>query len=308
MVHKFLSTEDTTSLKGLAILFIILSHIGDGGFHHRIFVPLGGFGVAIFLILSGYGLMESYKKHGLENFFKKRLLRILIPYVLWVMTFIVIMLCLHQRILLSSIRYWFVEYIFLWYIVFFFALKHAYQYRWPLFCIVAIISFWILPCLQAQQSLSFLIGIAISERKSQLVHIQRRKLFQIAALRVVVGILAFAAKQWLAMHISSVPTSDILVVHNVDDDDQLRKFVQIITKCPIAIAIIIIMTQTKARLLKFNYLGLIAYELYLVHMPFYGLINCNYYYLLFFLLFISITSVVLGRCNRKITSYILDSW
>ena len=103
-------------MKGVAILLVILSHIGHDGFHHRMFVPLGGFGVAIFLILSGYGLMESFKKKGLENYFRKRFLRILTPYILWVMIYTIIMYGMQWQIFLSDIRYWFVEYISIWYI------------------------------------------------------------------------------------------------------------------------------------------------------------------------------------------------
>ena len=43
----------TTSLKGIAIVIIILCH--TMGCRPRVFTPLGGIGVAMFLILSGYG-------------------------------------------------------------------------------------------------------------------------------------------------------------------------------------------------------------------------------------------------------------
>ena len=142
----------------------------------------GGFGVAIFLILSGFGLMESYKKNGLENYFKKRLLRILTPYVLWVMIYTIIMYGLHFLIYLSDIRYWFVEYISLWYLVFFFVQKYFRRYRWSLFGITAIITFYFLPCLQAQQSLSFVIGLAISEYRQKLEQLDRKKLYQTAVI------------------------------------------------------------------------------------------------------------------------------
>ena len=46
----------------------MLSHFT--GNMSRIFTPLGGIGVAMFLILSGYGLNESFKKNGLDGFWK----------------------------------------------------------------------------------------------------------------------------------------------------------------------------------------------------------------------------------------------
>ena len=68
----------TTSLKGIAIVIIILCH--TMGCFTRVFTPLGGIGVAMFLILSGYGLNESFKRNGIEGFWVKRFSRVWIPY------------------------------------------------------------------------------------------------------------------------------------------------------------------------------------------------------------------------------------
>ena len=73
-----LSKNQTNTLKGIAIIVILIAHIGTR--YSRFFTPLGGIGVAIFLILSGYGLELSYQKNGLKNFWKKRLLNVFIPY------------------------------------------------------------------------------------------------------------------------------------------------------------------------------------------------------------------------------------
>ena len=78
----FFDKNYTTIAKGIAIFMIMLCHMScfwPGG---RLLSPLGGTGVAIFLVTSGYGLMESYKRVGLENFWKKRLLRVWIPYAI----------------------------------------------------------------------------------------------------------------------------------------------------------------------------------------------------------------------------------
>lgn len=45
-----------------------------------IFSPLGGTGVALFLLLSGFGLNESFKTHGLSCYWRKKSLRVLMPY------------------------------------------------------------------------------------------------------------------------------------------------------------------------------------------------------------------------------------
>ena len=66
----------TTTLRGIAILIIMIGHVGVSGFGCRLFNPFGGIGVAMFLFLSGYGLSESFKKNGLNHFWKKKMMRI----------------------------------------------------------------------------------------------------------------------------------------------------------------------------------------------------------------------------------------
>ena len=58
-----------TAIKGMAILIIIMGHLGNI-FGVRVFNPLGSCGVAIFLFCSGYGLQKSYYKKNLKE--KKR--------------------------------------------------------------------------------------------------------------------------------------------------------------------------------------------------------------------------------------------
>lgn len=83
-----LSTELTSELKGFALLAVVFSHIGyflvDD---HRFLFPLSvsaGVGVNLFLFLSGYGLTHSmlHKASSLLEFYKKRVTRIFIP--LWI--------------------------------------------------------------------------------------------------------------------------------------------------------------------------------------------------------------------------------
>jgi len=87
-----LSINKTQELKGLAILMIILSHIGyflvDD---HRFLWPLStmaGVGVNLFLFLSGFGLTVSNLKKNLSvwQFYKRRLIKLFIP--LWPMLLI----------------------------------------------------------------------------------------------------------------------------------------------------------------------------------------------------------------------------
>ena len=84
----------TAELKGLAILMIVFSHIGyflvsD----HRFLWPLSimaGIGVNLFLFLSGFGLAASQTRQTLSpwQFYKKRLLKLFVPFWLMIVTFL----------------------------------------------------------------------------------------------------------------------------------------------------------------------------------------------------------------------------
>ncbi len=81
-----LSFLQTNQIRGLAITLIILNHIcyytDPPPFLYGIWSEAGMIGVAIFLILSGYGLCISLKSKGIQNFFTKRISKILIPLIL----------------------------------------------------------------------------------------------------------------------------------------------------------------------------------------------------------------------------------
>lgn len=92
---KGFSHSVTTELKGVAIFFVVLSHIGyflvtD----HRFLTPLSnyaGVGVDLFLLLSGYGLVASALRQPLliTQFYKKRLVKTFLPVVVTVLLFFI---------------------------------------------------------------------------------------------------------------------------------------------------------------------------------------------------------------------------
>jgi membrane-bound acyltransferase YfiQ involved in biofilm formation len=80
-----LSILQTNQMKGIAILIIIVHHVGlalgSPGYLSPL-LYLGFPSVAIFLVLSGYGIFLSIEKKGLNNFFSKRVMRVYIPFIL----------------------------------------------------------------------------------------------------------------------------------------------------------------------------------------------------------------------------------
>src|SRR5574344_1516012 len=251
--------NSTTSLRGVAALLIVASHVLSI-FIGRIMTPIGGIGVAIFLILSGYGLNESYKKKRLSQFWKRRFVRLAIPY--WLMQCIsLLFISVPLSVFLLDMsfvvsEYWFMEYIVRIYIFYWLCTNFVPRYRLPLLFLISVISFFLLPEIQAEQVLSFPIGIAFSEYRERLDHISRRNYIIFAIMSFALAASCLAIKQ-----LPEVRELQNTVTYNL---------VQLGIKLPAAIGIIgFVVAQGKpicSRILCF--FGLIAFEFYLIHMKF----------------------------------------
>ena len=87
-------------LMGIAAISIILFHFSNeckaANLHYYpwnefILNFISSSGVDIFLILSGYGLYYSFKKNNnVKKFYKKRFIKILIPYIIFCLPAIII--------------------------------------------------------------------------------------------------------------------------------------------------------------------------------------------------------------------------
>lgn len=303
-----LSKSFTTSMKGVAILLVFISHAGNDGFRLKFLIPLGAIAVAVFFVLSGYGLMESYYKNGIAGFWNKRFLRVLLPYLTWIGFYSALMLLLEKDLSIDGLRYWFVEYILIWYVVFFFAIKYAFKYRWFVFLLVATLLFFYMPNVQAQQSLSFIVGIAISEKKDSISSFRKEKLFAIGWLNIFVAMIAFGIKHWITIRNVGVPTAelnDFLVINHVEENDYWMKFLQLIPKVPFALFLIILLKFLHVeRSNLIHVIGLASYEMYLVHSPFRDVINGNIGNLLLLIIIVCAFTFLLYQLDKKITRYI----
>ena len=85
----FLSRTNSQQIKGVAILLVILGHMGAISY-------AGAYGVGIFLILSGFGLTLSYLKSGTQNFIRKRFNKIIIPYAIITLAWFLIQILRHN--------------------------------------------------------------------------------------------------------------------------------------------------------------------------------------------------------------------
>ena len=196
-----LSLSNTSVYRGYAILIIMLCHIA-GCWNFVGFTPFGGIGVAMFLFLSGYGLNESWKKNGLKSFWKKKVVRVIFPYVvfrmIWLMidgsildgsAYFSIVNCSHSS-------FWYIDYLVRCYIAFYISNKLLNgKYKLLLLLLFAIYSFLCLSSLCAEQAFSFLVGVIVSERKRVIDCVPFRKVCFYNSFLLLLGIGCLALKQ-----------------------------------------------------------------------------------------------------------------
>lgn len=117
-----LSKEQTTRLKGIAIIIVMCAHIG--------LLKNGTGGVALFLFLSGFGLMKSYDEKGLKSFWKKKITNVYFPYIIVAILQLLIYRITDPKktvITISGLSfglnvdptYWYISYLLFWYIAFY---------------------------------------------------------------------------------------------------------------------------------------------------------------------------------------------
>lgn len=136
----YLSNKSTKSLKGLLALLIIFHHVSQKittGENFSNFEYMGRYIVALFFFLSGYGLYFQYSNNitYMENFLRKRLARILIPFTVFIIIYVIYRATLGEVVNVdfflsfwkdhSNIVYngWFVNSIIVLYVIFYVSFK-----------------------------------------------------------------------------------------------------------------------------------------------------------------------------------------
>lgn len=127
-----LSIEETRYIKGIAILAIVLGHLG-------MLYKGGGIGVHLFLFVSGYGCIRSYCESGIKNFWNRKIRRIYLPYLILavikypsttlmnggVKDFLISVAGLDLGV---NIEMWYISYIFMWYFIFYILIYLSYSH------------------------------------------------------------------------------------------------------------------------------------------------------------------------------------
>ena len=157
----YLSNKSTKSLKGLLALLIIFHHISQKittGENFSNFEYMGRYIVALFFFLSGYGLYFQYSNNAtyMENFLKKRLVRIFIPFFVFIVIYVIYRATLGEVVNVdfflsfwkdhSNIIYngWFINSIIVLYVIFYvsFVGKNSKVAEYKLVFLTLVYIFW----------------------------------------------------------------------------------------------------------------------------------------------------------------------
>ena len=148
---------------------------------------------------------------------------------------------------------WYLNYLLTCYIVFYLVIRVPFltKHKIIVFTVLSVASFFLLREIKAEQSMSFLTGIALSEYKESEL-IRKRLNWKIGIPFLITGIATLAIKQ-----------TDF--IRNADQI--IYNFVQLLIKlpCGLGLCLIIISIAKKLNLRIFAIIGAISYELYLVH-------------------------------------------
>lgn len=220
-----IDSKTSKMFRGIAILMVIASHFAAGMYAEPIYPVAkefiskwGIYGVDIFFLLSGYGLVKSAAKNGINKAFGvKRLMNSYMPYILIIGFFAIVEKSVDGPkalwTLISGADYWFMNIIFVFYIIFMIVYKID-KFK-EIFITIAIVGysywmynsgksdFWVL------SNGAFLVGIyaaAIEERFGDKVKlwINRLNLTALAFIVMMVSWAAYASneKMWVHMVLS----------------------------------------------------------------------------------------------------------
>lgn len=261
---RVMSKDSTAIIKGFAILIIMLAHIGND-FGIRYLTPLGSLGVAIFLLCSGFGLEKSFQKNGLRGFWKKRIITAYLPYLVFEIigyvflyqgiTFKTVLLDL---LLIDTIHPygWYMSCLFLYYIAFWISSlisKKNPIIKYVVLSVCALLMFVFLRSLFKQQLLSFIIGALMANFEERICPYFKKASTSLIFLGI--GLSALLLRQ-----LDAVRNLHVLIYSMTE----VIQCTSLAIGC-VSLITIIILKLKHCFYLPITYVGLISFELYLIH-------------------------------------------
>lgn len=302
LTYEFFDHNHTTILKGIAILLVIWGHVGKvnsvGGIQF-----IAGAGVSIFLICSGYGLEMSYKKNGLDNYWKKRIVNVVIPfYVISILGY-----TLNNYMDLSISGYiniltfqsqWYISYLLVCYVLYYFTSKLLSDNKKKMIALALLFLVWFFvdtiiftkeeaPFLRARQMGAFLSGVIIANYKVKSENY---------------------LKTWSFVFVNTILGLGLMYLTNTNVVKSLPVIVSntlsLGTTVPLAYAIISFSNIYKRMFQNWNlyFVGIISYELFLVHSYSLNLVNRQLFLVPVFVIIVLGLSWFVYMARKRLTN------
>lgn len=302
MEEKIIEKNSTVIYKSVAIILILISHIGRY-IGINLLKPLGSVGVAIFLVVSGYGLNESFNLKGRKGFISKRFVKVFIPYILIVIIYSIIQRANIVDIIKYSLlielpngMYWFIKYIICIYAIFYGAtfIKNNKHRKYILaICILlfTIINYNIRNYIW--QIFSFMSGVILSENQNKFKKVINNNKYIIIFTFITIVSVFFKKLPFVEKRETGILDTilQILITFNLS-----------------AIILIIINRFNQIRVFN-NYLireiGNVSYEIYLIHVFFFDVMKEKtiisiFKYLIIVLILVFILHIVNTMINKAL--------
>ena len=271
---SYFGVKSTSCIKGFLAVGIIFHHISQLSHDESIFQNIGYYIVGIFFVISGYGLFHQLKnrENYLSGFLGRRLLKIIIPFVVVSFIYIVYRLKFIKETIgemaIQNIHGtpfifngWFVYTIILFYLFFYISFKYIKNETLAILFIFILINAYIL-CAKflefgvwwTYSSFTFILGIILAKHKNKFDKIVSHDRFRLVYIFAVTPILYVAISYnnlYALLHLRSSYAHDLFANIN----------------CLIIVFLLIVLITrlqfANSKILKF--LGIISFEIYMIH-------------------------------------------
>ena len=325
---NYLSLQNTTCLKGILSICILICHLwgpliegnpslGDGIIGNtvgRICAVLGYLSVALFLFLSGYGLFVQYQKQGedyLDGFLLKRVVPLYLINVILIGFYLFANVLLGEEISLGIViqsfffgktivsKGWYIQSILLWYLFFFVVFKFIRKDKFKIVGIVGAFILYLMICLIMKLPSTWyecagclMLGILWAKYLEQINHFLSRK-------------------KWLGLSIllcGSLFITSFIFGNFSFLPNPVRIAVKSISACAFAVVAVLFLRIIPINNVFTRFLGQISLEIYVFHGFFLTLYRCKWIYInsgILYIALIFISSIGLAFAVHPLFSIIL---
>lgn len=247
-------------MQGMAALKIMVFHfLMQTEYYPRILNVLS-FTVTVFIFISGFGLNESYKKNGLQKYWEKRIIRVILPCWIVFLTKIPFVEEFNIADFLKNLFFidselWFMDFIIRWYIVFWIAKRF-----FPKHAAIVLLAYSVVNIFKeqfmSQQAFTFLLGYLTSQHYNKIRLWSKKRILKITIFSILYASIFTFIKQLppVREYIGTVPFNLLLL--NIQ-----FPFATMIIATPYLLPWV-------KKIPFVNWFGKVSYEIYIVHYNF----------------------------------------